>query len=83
MVASREERIYRSSIKKCMRGEAKSRLLEDLMRKRLGLRSVEEFILKERKTFQEVKGENFISFVQTYDIAPVLDEDSEMGLYAF
>ena len=51
MTASREERAYRRSAKKCTRGEAKTRLLEDLLRKRLGLREVEEFVKKERKTF--------------------------------
>ena len=67
MAARGEDRTYRSSIKKCIRGEARSRLLEDLVRKRLGLRSVEEFIIKERKTFQEVKGEKFVSKNRKYE----------------
>ena len=67
MAARGEDRTYRSSVKKCIRGEARSRLLEDLVRKRLGLRSVEEFIIKERKTFQEVKGEKFVSKNRKYE----------------
>ena len=56
MTARREERTYRNAIKKCIRGEATNRLLNDLIKKKIGLRSFEEFILKERKTFREVKG---------------------------
>ena len=51
MTASREERAYRRSSKKCTRGEIRSRLLEDLIKKKIGLREVEEFVKKERKTF--------------------------------
>ena len=42
MTASREEQGYRKSAKKCTRGEARSRLLEDLFGKKVGLRDVEE-----------------------------------------
>ena len=59
MTASREERTYRSSYKKCVRGETRTRLLEDLLKKKLGLREVEEFILRERKTFHKGGEDNF------------------------
>ena len=52
MTASQEERAYRSSNKKCIKGEARYRLLEGLIRKKIGLQEVEEYVLKERKKFQ-------------------------------
>ena len=52
MTASREERSYRSSNKKIVKGEARNRLLSDLLKRKIGLREVEEFVLRERKTFQ-------------------------------
>ena len=55
MTASREERTFRGYSKKCIRGEARQRLLENL-----GLREVEEFILRERKT--DLRGEEKLSF---------------------
>ena len=67
MAARREERAYRNSYKKCIRGEATNRLLEGLIRRKIGLRSVEEFILRERKTFKEVKGETFSSKTRKYE----------------
>ena len=51
MTASREERGYRKSAKRCTRGEARSRLIEDLIKKNIGLRDIEEFVKKERKTY--------------------------------
>ena len=47
MAASKEERIFRSSNKKCVMGEAKYRLLQDLVKKKTGLREVEEFVIIE------------------------------------
>ena len=67
MAARREERTYRNSNKRCIRGEATSRLLEDLTKKRIGLRSVEEFIIRERLTFKEVKGEKYNSRIKKYE----------------
>ena len=52
MTASQEERAYRSSNKKCIKGEARNILLEGLIRKKIGLQQVEEYVLKERKKFQ-------------------------------
>ena len=49
MTVSREERAYRTACKKCIKGESKTRLLEDLVRRRLGLREVEEFIKRDRR----------------------------------
>ena len=66
MTASREERAYRRSNKKCTRGEARSRLLEELIAKKTGLREVEEFVIKERKTFHEVGEEKCGSKIQKY-----------------
>ena len=51
LTASREERTYRNSNKKCIKGEYRTRLLEDLLKRRLGLKEVEEFIIRDRKTF--------------------------------
>ena len=67
MAARREERTYRNSNKRCIRGEATSRLLEDLTKKRIGLRSVEELIIRERLTFKEVKGEKYNSRIKKYE----------------
>ena len=61
MTARREERTYRGSNKKCIKGEARSRLLEDLVRRRLGLCEVEKFILRERKTFYKGGEDNYFS----------------------
>ena len=47
MTASVEERAYRRSSKKCVKGESKTRLLETLIKKNTGLRSTEEFVKKE------------------------------------
>ena len=52
MAASREERAYRSLYKKCVKGESTNRLLEELIKKRIGLRDVEEFVRRETKTFK-------------------------------
>ena len=51
MTVSREERAYRTACKKCIKGESKTRLLEDLVRRRLGLREVEEFIKRDRRNY--------------------------------
>ena len=51
MTASREERSLRKSSKKCVKGESKTRLLEVLVKKKTGVREVEEFVRRERKTF--------------------------------
>ena len=51
MTASREDRTLRKSSKKCVKGESKTRLLEALVKKKTGLREVEEFVRRERKTF--------------------------------
>ena len=67
MTASREERTYRSSYKKCIKGETRTRLLEDLTKKRLGLRDVEEFIIRERKTFHGGGEDNFQSRIRKYE----------------
>ena len=67
MTASREERTYRSSYKKCIKGETRTRLLEDLTKKRLGLRDVEEFIIRERKTFHGGGEDNFHSRIRKYE----------------
>ena len=50
MAASREERGYRKSMKRCTKGEARTRLFEELIKKKIGLREVEEFVINERKT---------------------------------
>ena len=55
MTASREERVYRRSCRKCTRGETVSRLFEDLIKKKIGVRQVEDFVRQERGTF---KGED-------------------------
>ena len=47
MTASVEERAYRRSSKKCIKGESKTRLLETLIKKNTGLSSTEEFVKKE------------------------------------
>ena len=52
MTARGEERTYRSSCKKCVRGEAKARLLEGLLEMKLGVRDIEEFIIRDRNTFK-------------------------------
>ena len=67
MTARREERAYRNSYKKCIRGEATNRLFEGLIRRKIGLRSVEEFILRDRKTFKEVKGGNYTSKIRKFE----------------
>ena len=68
MVASREERSYRSSNKKCVRGEARDRLLEELIRKKTGLKDVEELIIRERKKNQGEGGENtYNSKIRKYE----------------
>ena len=55
MTASMEERAYRRSSKKCIKGESKTRLLETLIKKNIGLRSTEEFVKTELAT---IKGGN-------------------------
>ena len=50
MAASREERAYRNLYKKCVKGESTNRLLEELIKKRIGLKDVEEFVRREAKT---------------------------------
>ena len=39
-------------------GEAKYRLLQDLVKKKTGLREVEEFVIRDRKTYQLGGGNN-------------------------
>ena len=67
MTTSKEERAYRSSSKKCIKGEARSRLLEDLVKKKIGLHDVEEFVSRERKTFQGGGPESKISKIKQYE----------------
>ena len=44
MTASWEERGYRKSMKKVTKGEARSRLFEALIKKKIGLREIEDFV---------------------------------------
>ena len=41
-----EVRDYRNGVRKCIEGEARAKLMEELVKKGLGLRDVEEFVSK-------------------------------------
>ena len=58
MTASKEERAYRRSTKKCTRGEMKTRLMEELIRRKIGLRDTEELVKKESETIRGNNGKN-------------------------
>ena len=75
MAARREERMYRSSCKKCVRGEATTRLLEDLIRKRIGLKDIEEFIIRDRNSSRGGGEETFSSKIRKYEEERVIVEN--------
>ena len=63
MTATREERAYRNSGKKCAKSEATSILLEELISRKLGTREVEEFLIAESL---KNGGKKFISKIQKH-----------------
>ena len=68
MTASREERTYRSSCKKCVKGEARTRLMEDLLKKKIGLKDVEEYIIGDGRNTQGEGGKiTFNSKIRKYE----------------
>ena len=58
MTASKEERAYRRSNKKCTREEMKTRLLEDLIRKKIGLNNTEGLVKRETDIIRGNTGKN-------------------------
>ena len=65
--SNREERMFRNSSKKCLRGETQFQLLKELSEMKIGLREVEEYIaaegLRSRRGLREM---NFTSKVKNY-----------------
>ena len=45
--STREERVYRNLSKKCARSEGRFHMFEELSKMKIGLRNIEEFLLRE------------------------------------
>ena len=65
--SNREERMFRNTSKKCLKGETQFQLLKELAEMKIGLREVEEYIaaegLKSRRGLREL---NFTSKVRNF-----------------
>ena len=64
----KEDRDLRNAAKKCLAGELRSKLLEELLKKGLGLTEVEEFVSKEKRKLKKGDGTDFKGFKKHREI---------------